>query len=65
MSKCASTGTNGPKQQLHKERIGFEALNNGFLSCEDPARLQQICYQLNAEKIQALFDQWVEQIPGR
>lgn len=61
--KVCFNGHEWAKQQLHKERIGFEALSNGFLSCEDPARLQQICYQLNAEKIQALFDQWVEQIP--
>ena len=46
-----------------KENIGFEALSNGFLSCKDPARLQKICYQLDAEKIKALFDHWVEQIP--
>lgn len=61
--KVCFNGHEWAKQQLHKERIGFEALSNGFLSCEDPARLQQICYQLNAEKIQALFDHWVEQIP--
>ena len=48
---------------MRKEGIGFEALNNGFLSCENPERLQVICHQLDAEKIQALFDHWVEQLP--
>jgi hypothetical protein len=51
------------KQQLRQEGIGFEALSNGFLSCENPERLQVICHQLDAEKIQALFDRWVEQLP--
>jgi hypothetical protein len=61
--KVCFNGHEWAKQQLRKEGIGFEALSNGFLSCQEPARLQQICYQLNAEKIQALFDHWVEQIP--
>lgn len=61
--KLCFNGHEWAKQQLRKEGIGFEALSNGFLSCEDPARLQKICYQLDAEKIQALFDHWVEQIP--
>jgi hypothetical protein len=61
--KVCFNGHEWAKQQLRKESIGFEALSNGFLSCEDPTRLQKICYQLNAEKIQALFDHWVEQIP--
>jgi hypothetical protein len=34
------------KQQLHQAGIGFETLDNGFLSCADPARLQAICDQL-------------------
>jgi predicted MarR family transcription regulator len=51
------------KQQMRQEGISFEALNNGFRSCENPERLQVICHQLDAEKIQALFDRWVEQLP--
>ena len=61
--KVCFNGHEWAKQQLHKEGIGFEALNNGFLSCENPERLQVICHQLDAEKIQALFDRWVEQLP--
>ncbi len=61
--KVCFNGHEWAKQQLRKEGIGFEALQNGFLSCEDPQRLQTICHQLNAEKVQALFDHWVEQIP--
>jgi hypothetical protein len=61
--KVCFNGHEWAKQQLRKEEIGFEALNNGFLSCENPERLQVICHQLDAEKIQALFDRWVEQLP--
>jgi len=61
--KVCFNGHEWVKQQLRKEGIGFEALNNGFLSCENPERLQVICHQLDAEKIQALFDRWVEQLP--
>jgi len=61
--KVCFNGHEWAKQQLRKEGIGFEALSNGFLSCADPGRLQALCHQLGAEKIQALFDRWVAQIP--
>jgi hypothetical protein len=61
--KVCFNGHEWAKQQLRKEGICFEALSNGFLSCEMPTRLQEICHQLDAQKIQALFDHWVEQIP--
>jgi hypothetical protein len=61
--KVCFNGHEWAKQQLRKEGIPFEALNNGFLSCKDPERLQIICHQLDVQKIQALFDRWVEQLP--
>jgi hypothetical protein len=61
--KVCFNGHEWAKQQLRKAGIDFEALSNGFLSCTDPERLQMICHQLNADKIQALFDHWVAQIP--
>jgi hypothetical protein len=61
--KVCFNGHEWAKQQLRKEVIGFEALNNGFLSCENPERLQIICHQLDTVKIQTLFDRWVEQLP--
>ena len=51
------------KQQLRQQGIGFEPLSNGFAVCDDPACLQNICYQLDEVKVQALFDHWVEQLP--
>lgn len=34
------------KRQLKRAGIGYEALDNGFRSCSDPARLQVICDRL-------------------
>ena len=61
--KVCFNGHEWAKQQLRQAGIGFEALSNGFLSCEDPEYLQSICRQLDAAKIQALFDRWVAQLP--
>jgi hypothetical protein len=62
-AKVCFNGHEWAKQQLRKAGIEFEALSNGFLSCAEPEHLQTICHQLDAEKIQALFDRWVDQIP--
>jgi len=61
--KICFNGHEWAKQQLRQAGIGFEALSNGFLSCQDPVYLQSICRQLDAKKIQTLFDRWVAQIP--
>jgi len=61
--KVCFNGHEWAKQQLRQEGIAFEALSNGFLSCADPERLQMICHQLTADKVQALFNRWVEQMP--
>ncbi len=61
--KVCFNGHEWAKQQLRKENIAFEALKNAFLSCANPERLQVICHQLDVEKIQALFDRWVDQLP--
>jgi hypothetical protein len=63
--KVCFNGHEWAKQQLRKEGIGFEALSNGFMSCDDPMCLQAICHQLNAEKLQALFDLGSNNYPGR
>ena len=51
------------KQQLSKEGIAFEALDNGLLSCADPERAQAICDDLSAEHIDALFRKWLQILP--
>lgn len=61
--KVCFNGHEWAKQQLRQADIGFEALDNGFATCDDPVRLQEICHMLSAAKIQAFFDYWVEQLP--
>lgn len=51
------------KGQLRQAGIGFEGLDNGFVSCQDPQRLQGICDALSAEKIDALFRKWLGLLP--
>jgi hypothetical protein len=51
------------KQQLRREGIGFESLDNGFLSSADPQRLQTICDALSPGDVQRFFDRWAERLP--
>lgn len=61
--KLCINGNEWAKRQTAKARITFEALDNGFASCEDPARLQQICRRLTAAKIDALLRKWLALLP--
>jgi hypothetical protein len=61
--KVCFNGHEWAKQQLTKEGIAFDALDNGFAQCADSPRLQAICHHLTAEAIQAFFDRWVDQLP--
>lgn len=51
------------KRQLQQRGIGFEALDNGFLSCDEPAELQAICDGLCADKIDGLLRKWLARLP--
>lgn len=51
------------KQQLRKEAIPFDSLDNGFLWCADPERLQQLADSLSPTDVQAFFDRWLEWLP--
>ena len=51
------------KRQLAQQGIGYEALDNGFRSCEDPEQLQAICNGLSAAKIDALVRKWLARVP--
>jgi hypothetical protein len=51
------------KRQLAHEQIAFEALDNGLLTCADPARAQAICDALGAEQIDALLRKWLARLP--
>lgn len=51
------------KRQLEKREIGYVALDNGFLSCEDPVQLQAICDALGPEQIDGLLRKWLARLP--
>ena len=62
-AKLCLNGHEYAKRQLAKEDITFEALDNGVLSCADPARLQAICDGLSAARIDALLRKWLRRLP--
>jgi hypothetical protein len=62
-AKLCLNGHEYAKRQLTQKGIGFEALDNGVLRCEDPKRLQAICDGLSAEKIDALLRKWLRKLP--
>jgi hypothetical protein len=51
------------KQQLLKEAIPFDSLDNGFLWCADPERLQELADSLSPADVQAFFDRWLDYLP--
>jgi hypothetical protein len=51
------------KRQAAKAGIGFEALDNGFASCDDPDRLQRICDRLGPDQIDRLLRKWLARLP--
>ena len=62
-AKLCLNGHEYLKRQLDKRGIGYEALDNGLLSCEDPEVAQAICDDLDAEKIDALLRRWLRVLP--
>src|SRR3954452_20218883 len=62
-AKLCLNGHEYLKRQLAREGIAFEALDNGILSCADPARLQELCDGLSAEKIEGLLRKWLAKLP--
>lgn len=62
-TKLCLNGHEWAKRQLEKQGIAYEALDNGFLSCADPKKLQEICDSLGPEDIDRLFRKWLERIP--
>jgi hypothetical protein len=51
------------KRQATQAGVGFTPLANGFATCADPARLQQLADGLGPAQIQEFFDRWIVQIP--
>jgi len=62
-AKLCLNGHEYAKGQLRKEGIGFQALDNGFVSCQDRDRLQTICAEMGPEQIDALLRRWLARLP--
>jgi hypothetical protein len=62
-AKLCLNGHEYAKCQLRQEGMGFQALDNGFVSCQNHDRLQTICDQLGPEKIDALLRRWLARLP--
>ena len=62
-AKLCINGHEWLKRQLHLREIGYEALDNGILSCEDAKRAQALCERLSPEKIDALLRKWLRRLP--
>ncbi len=52
------------QRQCDKAGIGYTALDNGFASCTDPARLQRICDRLGPGAVKAFFWRWLRRLPS-
>jgi len=61
--KLCLNGHEWAKQQMRRQRLSFESLDNGFLSCPQPDRLQDICDGLGPQHVQAFFDRWSHRLP--
>jgi hypothetical protein len=62
-AKLCLNGHEYVKRQLAQRGIGYEALDNGILSCAEPGQLQALCDGLSAAKIQALLRKWLARLP--
>ncbi|GAA0467079.1 hypothetical protein Aca07nite_71550 [Actinoplanes capillaceus] len=51
------------KRQATKAGIGFTALSNGFATCDDPDRLQEVCDRLGPGTIQVFLERWLTRLP--
>jgi len=62
--KLCLNGHEWVKQQLRRADVAFDSLDNGFLACADPTRLQALCDQLGPADVQAFFDRWTSRLPA-
>lgn len=61
--KLCLNGHEWAKRQLTKQGIGFAALDNGFLRCDDPAALQATGDRLGPAEFLACLDRWLDRLP--
>ena len=63
-AKLYINGHEYAKRQLTRQGIAHEALDNGFLSCTDPSRLQETSDQLDATLIDTMLRKWLAYLPN-
>lgn len=51
------------KRQLACRGVAFEELDNGFLTCDQPKVLQEVCESLSADHIERFFRKWLRRLP--
>ena len=61
--KLCLNGHEYVKRQLAQRGMAYEALDNGILSCAEPAQLQTLCDGLSGAKIEALLRKWLARLP--
>jgi hypothetical protein len=61
--KVCLNGHEYVKRQLQKRNIGYEALDNGILSCDDPQALRKVSESLTAERIERVVRKWLRRLP--
>jgi len=61
--KLCLNGHEWVKQHLHRQRVRFTSLDNGFLACPHPATLHATCDALGPADVQAFFDRWSQRLP--
>jgi hypothetical protein len=61
--KVCLNGHEWAKRQMEKERVRFEALDNGFLSCQKPEKLRKRCDELGASDVEAFLARWLDRLP--
>lgn len=52
------------KRQLDRAGVAYEALDNGFRSCGDPAALQRVCDRLGSGAVKRFLWRWQRRLPS-
>lgn len=61
--KLCLNGHEWVKQQLRREGVAFESLDNGFLSCACPEQLDRLCESLGPTDVQTFYQRWLQRLP--
>ncbi|MDQ4070248.1 MAG: hypothetical protein M3203_12375 [Actinomycetota bacterium] len=62
-AKVCLNGHHWAQRQAAKAGVGFEALDNGFVSVAHPRRLQRICDRLAPRHIEVFVRKWLRRLP--